>query len=457
MAERYFALPEDYAAPSYEEIVGGITETGIRFKGESVPWGIATEPTLLPDALGAELADLGPTLQNAFHLERVALTGGGKLAQQAEQFVRFSIPNYIPTDPRYIDKKSLRLMRPDIVITSERMGHGSKDWRISCGIAEVETRPAATFVYPALLEGYGISRAEYMQKWVEAFGDRPWVALYPEEWRLYAEELEAFSNDLIKHGGRSLGVHNLDRMTHTDVDEIPEDANAYLFGYLDVWARSGSLPLAQVIANRDRTVVFNPLHYYLETKASLVLFQQEWFLDELAKRYGNEHAERLHRWMIEGYVLNVEAPQDNTGQMIADHNQWVLKRAGFSPEATESKGVIMPGDHQHPQVFTDTLRAGLSGNDGQWIAQRFQRSRVPQGFYHPDTREPDMFTGSMRISPLYLSVNRRQVAMLGVMSTVSFGSERAHGGSGKEVKPGMAVMAPVAFGNVPGVVYSAEK
>ncbi|MBI2600748.1 hypothetical protein HYW42_02235 [Candidatus Daviesbacteria bacterium] len=455
--EKQFKLPEGYKAPTKAGIIENIKGTGFSFKGEEVPWGIAIEPTVLPVKLGEEINQLGEVLVNAYNFSTWLLKHGPVRERAlAERFVKAQVPPHIPSAPESLDnRRGITLMRPDLVIASERQPNGS--WTLTGGIAEVETRPAGTYMIPALMEGYGLDRSAYMEHWVNFFADRPWLAFYPQEWKLYLPELEAFGQEIRRLGGDYRGLHCLDGMTKDEIDKVvPEQANVYLFGYMDVWERAGSLDKAMHVAQKPQVISYNPLNYHYETKATLVLFQQPWFQELMAKekKYGPDQIELLNKWLIEGHVLNVEAPQDmNPSKLVAERNSWVIKRAGFHPEATESKGLVMPKDKDHERLFVEALRQALSGQDTPWIAQRFLRSRMPQQYYRPDTGEVDVFQGSMRLTPMYIK-HRKETHMAGVSSTVTYMSEKAHGGSGKEIKPGMSVMAPVVFADVPEVTYS---
>lgn len=445
--------PENYQAPNKESIVGTIQNTGLEFKGESVPWAIATEPVVLPESLGQDLWKLGDALAAAYNTEVWLLKHGPKKEREmAESFVKTGVPETIPTDSADLQKRSIKIFRPDIVLSTTKE---DDHWKLRCGIAEVETRPAGTFMIPALLEGYGLDKKRYMETWAEHFGGHPWTALYPKEWELYAGELKAFEQSLGESGGTTGGVHCLDEMADQDIEElVPKDAFVYLFGYLDVWERSGSLGKAKKITNSPNTIVYNPLNYPYETKSSLVLFQQPWFQELLTKQQGAAHSEALKKWLIEGFVLNVEAPQElNPSQLIKDRKKWVLKRAGFHQDSTESRGLVFPEDKNHAAVFTQTLQSALSGTNGQWIAQKLLDSKIPQEFYRPDNGEVDHFSGSTRLTPMYIGTGKDEATMLGVISTVTYGSDRAHGGSGKEIKPGMSVMAPVVFGETEDITY----
>lgn len=446
--------PAGYRAPSFGDIKSRMENAGLLFKGESVPWGIAPEPTILPTSFGRELANLGDSLEVAYDTEVWLLSHGPKKERElTEAIVRTHVPGYIPTGPETLDKRQLRVMRPDVVITSERSPEGI--WRLKAGIAEVETRPAGTYVTPTLMEGYGMDYKGYMNRWVEYFGERPWAAVYPKEWELYTGELNAFGTALENHGGKNAGVYCVDDMTTQDIAEtIPTNSFVYLFGYVDVFARSGSLDKVKRIDSNPDTIAYNPLHYPYETKASLTLFKQPWFLEMLAKKFGSHHAELLNKWLIESYALNIRADQNFApDQVLKNRRDWILKRAGFSRDATESRGLIFPDDKNHLEEFAGTIEQAISGQDGPWVTQRFLRSRVPQAFYRPDNGEIDHFSGAMRLTPIYVSERKNRATLVGCASTVTFGSERAHGGSGAEIKPGMSVMTPIMFDDETQVQY----
>lgn len=454
ITEKTFKLPDGYTPPNREEIIRRITDMGLSFKGKSVPWAVATEPLMLPLSMEKELLRLGDALAISYNTVTSLLkTGTPAQVRMIEQFVRSHIPSYIPADPEDLDQNPIRLMRPDLVISSTQGSDGS--WILKGGIAEVETRPAGIFIVPTLMEGYGLDSKGYMEQWANSLKGRPMVVVYPREWKLYKGELDAFSASLEKHGGNSGGVYCLEEMTVNDIrKEILPGSFVYLFGYIDVFARAGVLSKAMEIAKLPDVIVSNPMNYHFETKSSLALFRQKGFQDIIEDQYGSEIVELLNKWLIEGIVLNEQAKQGlDPKDLLRDRKDWILKRAGFSRDATESRGLILPSDKNQDILFEQALRKALSGTDGPWIAQKFMKSSILQSFYRPDNGEIDSFAGATRITPIYLSMEENKALLLGVASTITYGADRSHGGSGEEIREGMSVMSPVVFGDASNFKY----
>lgn len=453
----HMRLPVDYKAPSRDAIVASIERSPLSFKGKKDFGAIATGPSVFPLALGEELAELGGSLTVGYRELRSVLKGGGTKEEQqkAQAIVTAHVSPDVPTRPQDLSKRDIFIQRPDVVVMSERHGDGS--FTLRAGIAENETRPAGTMIIPTMMDAFGISPEEYLQTWAEHFHGRPWAAVLPREWEAYRPELEAFGKAYAERGGEYAGVHLISGMTRDEIDRaIPHGASVYAFGYTDVFKRDGTLDVVRDLAAKGRTQMYNAPDYHLETKAALTVMKQPWFIDRVDERHGGDHAERLTRWLADSYVLSVRPDQDvNWSRLIADRKKWILKRAGFDANATESRGLVMPNDPGGEKLFVDTLEAALSGQQGQWVAQEYMPSRLPQEFYHPDTDEVTVFSGASRLTPMYANIGGES-RMLGAMHTVSYGTSRAHGGSGEKMVPGMAVMSPVVFEELPNVVYSAK-
>lgn len=442
-------LPDGYQAPGREQIIEQTTQAGLSFKGEAVPWGIATGPTVLPEALGEDLGRLGDSLHAGYTLVGKMLRRNDQEGKQNQERVRDAITAHIPAEipVENPSKNTISIMRPDVVLRFDHVDDGTVE--VSGKLAEVETRPAGTFMTAALLDGYGIGKEEYMEAWADSFRGRPWAAVVPREWELYAPELEAFGRSVEDHGGKFAGVHMVDEVSQTVMDEaFPDRVQMYIFGYTDVWQNEDALDTVKAIQKRPGVIAYNPLDIHLETKATLSVMSQPWFLEAMKESgdAGKDHADRLERWLPESYVLSLNADQDvNWGAMLKKRKEWLLKRAGFDRDATESRGLIIPGDPGFNNKFETALYDGIGGKNGSWIAQKFVESRMPQEFFHPQEHTVVSFDGAVRLTPIYWKTGK-QVDMLGGMSTVTYGSAKAHGGSGAEIKPGMSVMAPVVFG-----------
>lgn len=458
----HMVLPGGYQAPSRTDVVDRLNESGMSYKGKVDFGAVATGPTVLPLALGEELAHLGDSMRVGFGEIKTILKGGGTKDERrkTQSILTANAPKDVQTDPATLSKQPAFLMRPDVVVMSE----GNREtgvYTLRTGIGEIETRPAGTMIVPTLMDAYGLDPEPYHQAWADEFRGKPWAAVIPEEWAHYRPELEAFGRAYAEHGGEFAGTHMVDRMTHDELDRaIPERSYVYGFGYTDVFDRSGSLDKVRGLAARSDVIVYNPMDYHLETKAALTVMKQPWFLERVSDRVqgGDEHAERLDRWLTQSLALSVRAEQDvNWHDLIKNRKNWVLKRAGFDIDATEARGLVMPSDPGGEERFVRTLEQALSGDNGQWMAQEYMQSKIPQEYYHPETGEVDVFRGAARLTPIYLTRGKHRTDMLGGINTVSYGSDKAHGGSGERKVAGMAVMSPIVFDETPNLVYSAKR